>query len=80
MKNKNVFLNSLKKDILCLKKKLDNKFNVIVIVLGGIFFVVSILFLLLKIKSCICSKKNDCDDVLDDDFYEDYYALDYEEE
>lgn len=76
-----VAINEFKKELKKLQKKISNR-TALFIIVGVVIALVSIVFLVFKIKNRIELLCEDDDFYYDedDDFYEDYHALDYEEE
>ncbi|MDE6182710.1 MAG: hypothetical protein K2F59_05860 [Eubacteriales bacterium] len=76
-----IAINGFKKELKKLQKKISNR-TALFIIVGVVIALVSIVFLVFKIKNKIELLCEDDDFYYDedDDFYEDYHALDYEEE
>lgn len=75
-----VDINTLKRDLKQLKNKMNSK-TYLFIVIGIVITLLSIVLLLFKIKNrveLLCYNDDFYYD--EDDFYEDYHALDYEDE
>lgn len=78
MKNK-CAINEFKKELQKLQKKISNKTGIFILV-GIVITILSILFIFSKFKNrnLICEYDDFYED--EDEFYEDYHALDYEED
>lgn len=72
-------IKELKKELEKFSKKISNR-TALFIILGFVIALISVVFLIIKIKNTIELLSEDDDFYYDeDDFYEDYHALDYEE-
>lgn len=75
-----IAIKELKKDLQKLSKKINNK-TALFIIIGFVIALISVVFLILKIKNRMeLISENDEFYYDEDDFYEDYHALDYEDE
>lgn len=75
-----VAIKEFKKELKNLKKKISNR-TALFIIVGIVIALISIVFLIFKIKNRLELLCEDDDFYYDDDdFYEDYHALDYEED
>lgn len=75
-----VAIKEFKKELKNLKKKISNR-TALFIIVGVVIALISIIFLIFKIKNRVELLCEDDDFYYDDDdFYEDYHALDYEED
>lgn len=75
-----VSIQDLKRELEKFSKRINNK-TVLFIIVGFVIALISILFLIIKIKNKIELLSEDEDFYYDDDdFYEDYHALDYEDD
>lgn len=73
-------IQDLKKELEKLTKKINNK-TALFIIIGFVVAFISLLFLIIKTKNKL-DLLSDLDDFYydEDDFYEDYHALDYEDD
>ena len=75
-----VSIQDLKRELEKFSKRINNK-TVLFVIVGFVIALISILFLIIKIKNKIELLSEDEDFYYDDDdFYEDYHALDYEDD
>lgn len=76
---KKCILNEFKKELQKLQNKISNKTAVFILV-GVIISILSILFIISKLKNRNLLCEDDDFYYDDEDFYEDYHALDYEDD
>lgn len=75
-----IAIKDFKRELQKLQKKISNK-TALFIIVGVVIALISIVFLIYKIKNRMELLYDEDDFYYDeDDFYEDYHALDYEEE
>lgn len=73
-------IQELKRELEKFSKKISNK-TALFIIVGFVIALLSVVFLIIKVKNKIELLSEDDDFYYDDDdFYEDYHALDYEDD